>query len=125
MKRSMLRFEDSITEYPNKKPGVFTRLATPAQRRAFWAKVSSGEARVGANGYVRTNRTKSGWTVTAGSNKAVLTNRLLHSRFVHGDRSQATFNRFTGFQTASRWERDNARFITRVIEEEVAKELPK
>ena len=57
--------KEQIEKEPKKAAGAFSRLATPAQRRAFWAKVRSGQAQVDGQGYVRTHKTARGWKVAA------------------------------------------------------------
>ena len=43
MTKSLMHLQRRMARYPRKSPGAFTRLATPAQKRAYWARVKSGE----------------------------------------------------------------------------------
>lgn len=63
MEESLALIQDEVAKYPVKNPNAFSQLATPGQRRAFWAKVRSGEAgfREGV-GYVRTGKLGQSWT---------------------------------------------------------------
>ena len=63
MEESLAIIQDEVAKYPTKNPNAFSQLATPGQRRAFWAKVKSGEAgfREGV-GYVRTGKLGQSWT---------------------------------------------------------------
>ena len=47
-----------------RKSGTWARWAddNPASRRAYWAKVASGEARHGPGGYIRSHKLQKGWT---------------------------------------------------------------
>ena len=62
MEESLALIQDEVAKYPVKNPNAFSQLATPGQRRAFWAKVRSGEAgfREGV-GYVRTGKLGQSW----------------------------------------------------------------
>lgn len=63
MTESMALLQGDLAQYPRKAAGAFSRLATPAQRRAYWARVGSGliDHREGV-GYVRTGTTGRKWT---------------------------------------------------------------
>ena len=53
---------DYLAKAPRKSAGAFSRLATPAQRRAYWAKVRSGEAdHSDVTGYRRSSTLVRGW----------------------------------------------------------------
>ncbi len=61
MKQSMVYLEDKLKVRVVKSPGAFTALATAGQRKAYWAKVSSGQAIQGPQGYKRTGATARAW----------------------------------------------------------------
>jgi hypothetical protein len=89
-------------KYP-KKSGTFSQTATPGQKRAYWAKVRSGEARHGANGYIRSNGTKAAWKkpalrVIANGLQAEVSNNVSHGVYVHGNQQQR-FHTDSGFKT--------------------------
>lgn len=80
--RTGVLIEDTMKEEPKKAKGAFTRLATPAQRRAYWAKVSSGEAIHDENsGYVRRNSAKL-WRYETTPRKVTISNPVAHGKFV-------------------------------------------
>jgi len=63
MQQALQHIQRKIARPPRKAQGAFSRHATPAQRRAYWARVNSGEIqhREGV-GYVRTNMLRDSWT---------------------------------------------------------------
>ncbi|MFQ5434613.1 MAG: hypothetical protein ACE5FD_07035 [Anaerolineae bacterium] len=90
-------------EQPPKAPGAFSRLATPGQKRAYWAKVASGEARHSeASGYIRSNQLKNSWTkkvetVTRGL-RGIVENLTDYGHFVQG-RFRQPFHKVSGWLT--------------------------
>lgn len=48
---------------PAKEAGAFSRLATPKQKRAYWAQVRAGQINHGANGYMRRGDLVRKWVV--------------------------------------------------------------
>jgi len=91
-------------DQPQKKPGAFSSLATPGQRRAYWAKVRSGEARHGAGGYIRSGNLKRGWQKRVRALKTklkgvVFSTKPRYNVYVQGAKIQP-------FHKASRWETD-------------------
>jgi len=89
-------------KYP-KKSGTFSAKATPGQKRAYWAKVRSGEARHSeGSGYIRSNRLSQGWqsnspTASATGIQGEVTNEVPYAVFVMGDRRQP-FHEDSGFK---------------------------
>ena len=56
MDKSLKHLQRRIGRTVKKSPGAFTRLATPKQRKAYWARVKSGEiTHDPRTGYRRTN----------------------------------------------------------------------
>jgi hypothetical protein len=62
MQKSVKIVQEQAQIEPKKAAGAFSRLATPGQRRAYWAKVKSGEAKHSeSSGYIRSHKLKKGW----------------------------------------------------------------
>lgn len=100
---SLALVHKDMTKQPRKDGTAFSRLATPGQKRAYWAKVASGEARHGPNGYVRSGALKRGWSIepiqkTMNSLRGVVKNTAAHAVFVQGSRRQP-FHAATGWIT--------------------------
>jgi hypothetical protein len=90
-----------VQKQPPKAQGAFSRLATPKQRRAYWAGVSSGRIPHGPGGYQRTGKLRQKWTreVKPVSNgvRGEVGNNADHAIFVHGWRQQP-FHSVTGYK---------------------------
>lgn len=102
-------------EQPRKKPGAFTRMATPGQRRAYWAKVRSGEAQHGPNGYVRSYALWRAWKriprrITADLIQIGIDNDAPHAKYVQG-RQRQPFHKASGWKTDSIMARENGRMV--------------
>ena len=110
MEQSLSILRDDIAKAPRKSPGAFTRLATPGQRRAYWARVNSGEIRHGPGGYIRTGLLVRQWgtkiTKTMRGMIGVVSNIVMekYGKYVDGPYQQP-------FHAASKWRR-----IDKVIE---------
>jgi hypothetical protein len=109
MTRTVALLQDSIAKYPRKSEGAFSRLATPRQKRAYWAKVRSG-AITHRNGYFRTGTLGRKWTTkteaTINGVKGTVGNNAAYAQFVQGDRQQP-FHAASGFVTIRQARRDN------------------
>lgn len=119
--------QDDISEYFPKKKGAFSRLATPRQRRAYWAKVKSGEARHDDNGYVRTNHTGRKWT-TAVNRKGrgvvgILGNNAPAAKWMHSAKHQQKFHAETGFRTDEEVVKDNERKVLQIFDAHVRRAI--
>jgi hypothetical protein len=106
MEQTTALIQDKIAKYPRKSPGAFSRLATPGQRRAYWAKVRSGEInhREGM-GYVRSGAGGLGgkWvgkvTPTTNGVRGEVGNNAKYVRFVQDDQRQQPFHKASGWVT--------------------------
>jgi hypothetical protein len=103
MEQSLSIIQDDVAKAPKKASGAFSRMATPGQKRAYWARVSSGEIdhREGI-GYVRTNTLARKWTtkirrLTSGMIGEV-GNNTIYAKYVQGLKQQS-------FHAASKWAR--------------------
>ena len=100
---------------PRKSPGAFTALATPGQRRAYWAKVASGEAKHSeSSGYVRSHKLKSGWKRRiqnlAGGMRGTIDNKTPYGTYVQG-RARQPFHNASGWKTDTEIEEKNIKKI--------------
>jgi hypothetical protein len=104
MTESVEVVRDAIAKYPKKDDGAFSRLATPGQRRAYWAKVRSGEARHREGvGYVRSGTLGRKWLVevknTTNGVQGTVGNNTEYGRFVQARANQQPFHRASGWVT--------------------------
>ena len=99
MRRSTEYLKDILSEYPPKAAGAFTDMARPGQRRAYWAKVSSGEISHGSGGYQRTGKTGQGWTIDISTNgrEGKVGNIKPGARWVYGATTQQPFHAASTF----------------------------
>jgi hypothetical protein len=126
MEESLALLQDWLATAPRKSAGAFSRLATPGQKRAYWAKVSSGEIQTTkAGGYKRTGSAKA-WTyeVRMQSNgvRGIVGNNKPGVRFTQGDWQQP-FHKESGWRTTEQALEKNADKIARKFEVVVRREL--
>lgn len=80
-----LELQKELQIPPPKQAGAFSRLATPKQKRAYWAKVRAGQARNGPNGYIRRGDVVRQWVVVPiGFGRVKLSNNNDAAPFVYG-----------------------------------------
>jgi len=117
MQRAVQFIHQDISEYVPKAPGAFSQLATPRQKRAYWAKVGAGQIRHGANGYIRSGNTGRAWTtkVTARPLTGIVGNNSPGARWVFGAQTQQPFHRASGFETDEMVVDDKADDIERMF----------
>jgi hypothetical protein len=125
LKKAADFLRDELKNEPTKQPGAFTRLATPGQRRAFWAKVRAGQARVDGQGYVRTHNTARAWqSKTRGNFSAVVENAALPGAyFVYSAEAQQPFHAASKWPRVDTFAKKHEREIGRIIDREVSKIL--
>jgi hypothetical protein len=104
MQQTVALVHEEIAQYKPKAQGAFSRYATPAQRRAYWAKVRSGEARHQEGiGYVRSGTLGRKWVTkvknTTGGVQGEIGNNAEYARYVQSAAQQQTFHKATGFAT--------------------------
>ena len=128
MERSVDHLNGKLQKDSTKASGAFSRMATPGQRRAFWAKVSSGEARVNAQGYVRSHRLFKDWDkqVTHGGRRGEVWNKNTgnYAQYVQGDRQQS-FHAASNYPTTEKVARDEKDFIIKIWQREYERQLSK
>lgn len=100
MQQSMMHLQRRIARAPRKDPTAFARLATPRQKKAYWAKVRGGSITHGKGGYRRTNTLIRKWSYKVNTSligmSGNLTNNTAHGVYVQGERQQP-------FHAASGW----------------------
>lgn len=104
MDASVKDIQRELAKYPAKAKGAFTRYATPGQRRAYWAKVRSGEAnhREGV-GYVRSGTIGRKWTSRVENSvngvRGVVGNNAPGAEWVQQASTQQPFHKASGWPT--------------------------
>lgn len=102
MHRALGHLHRRVARYPRKDPTAFARLATPRQKRAYWARVRSGAITHGSGGYVRTGTLGRKWTSRVQTGRAfirgTLGNNAGYGIYVQGGRRQS-FHRASGWET--------------------------
>jgi len=92
MRQSVDHLYKIMTSNPRKAPGAFSRLATDAQRRAYWAKVSENPSIHGPQGYNRSGRLQRDWSrrVTKQGREGIVENANTggYAQYVQGIRQQ-------------------------------------
>ena len=97
LEKAGVEVRDEMRQQPIKAPGAFSKLATPGQRRAYWAKVRSGEAKHSdASGYVRRGSAIKWDSRVDFGKEAVIWIRHEAPRYVWGQQQQP-------FIAVSRW----------------------
>ena len=104
MQKTVALLHEEIAKYPTKADGAFSRYATQKQRRAYWAKVRSGQINHSDGiGYVRSGTLGRKWVteVKSGANgvRGEVGNNTLYAPFVQQLASQQTFHKASGWTT--------------------------
>lgn len=103
MKQALGHLQRRLARYPRKASGAFTAMATPAQKRAYWAKVRGGEIshdprtgyrRSGTIGRKWTTQIKRGTTHITG----IVGNNAPGAIYVQGSKQQP-FHKASGWPT--------------------------
>lgn len=102
MEESLLYLENRLKREPKKAKGAFSAMATPAQRREYWARVRSGQIRHSdKTGYIRDHTTARSWTqrvnVSATGLEGTIGNNVAWARYVYSRKYQLPFH------AASKW----------------------
>ena len=100
MRQSVDHLYKIMTSDPPKAPGAFSKLASDAQRRAYWAKVRENPSIHGPQGYRRSGRLLGDWgkTVTNQGRRGEVFNRNTggYAQWVQGIRQQS-FHKVTKY----------------------------
>lgn len=128
MLKSLGHLQRTIAIYPRKQQGAFSAMATPAQKRAFWAKVSSGEAEFREGiGYVRTGNLGRRWMtrVEKGGQVGRISNNAGYGPYVQSDEKQQPFHKASNWQTVEKVIDKESAAIVRYFEAAYKQELNK
>lgn len=90
-----------LRHYPSyrrvtRKQAYGVTFFSPQQRRAFFAKLNSGEISVP---YKRTQALSKGWHRLGEGEKTLIANEVPHAKFAYGDPKQANLLRLIGWKT--------------------------
>ena len=126
MELSVNHLNGKLQKDSTKASGAFSAMATPGQRRAFWAKVSSGEARVDGQGYVRSHTLYKGWRkkTRADGRQGEVYNDVPYGEYVQGERQQS-FHRASNYPTTEKVARDEQDFVVKIWQREYERALSK
>ena len=119
MTQSVQHLHRKIAKPPVKQPGAFSRLATTAQRRAYWARVSSGEIQeMPGGGYRRTNQLRNSWTqkVSADGRTGEVGTNIPYGRYVQGQRQQQPFHAASKWPRVDKVAKEEAKTIVRFFQ---------
>ncbi len=103
MQQSMMHLQRRMGHAPRKAAGAFSLMATPKQKRAYWARVRADEIRHSdKTGYVRTNTLIRKWSFKVKTDmngvEGTMTNNAPGAIYVQGERQQP-FHRASGWPT--------------------------
>ena len=133
MQRSVDHLWGKMKRDPAKAPGAFSAMATDGQRRSYWAKVSSGEAKHDPNrGYIRSHKLYRGWkkAVLNNGRRGEITNDARGSdgkpywQFVEGLRQQP-FHAASNFPHVAKVVRDETRVVIGIFQRHYERLLKK
>lgn len=99
MNEAVQHIHGKLAKPPAKRPGAFSAMATPRQKRAYWARVSSGDiTHIDGMGYRRSNVLMRRWntSVSADGREGKIANNAPYADYVQGPRQQP-------FHDASKW----------------------
>ena len=109
-----------------RKSGTWSAWAddNPAARRAYWAKVASGEARHGPGGYIRSHKLQKGWTkrIEANGRRGIVENNVPYGPYVQGVR-QISPHADSRYPTTEKVAKEEASFIIGIFKRAYDKEL--
>lgn len=130
MKESVDLVKRKTARAPNKAAGAFSSMATPAQKRAFWAKVRADPKLFDKRtGYRRTDQTTQSWAVevrnTSRGVQGVVGNNSPGARYVQGRKYQQPFHRASKWPVVEDVLDDSAGEIARIFQDAVRRELNK
>ena len=124
MRKSLDHLEGKVKRDPTKAKGAFSAMATKKQKRAYWAKVSSGEARHGPQGYIRSHKLFRGWKkqISDGGRTGLVYNKTDYGPFVEGLRQQP-FHRASNWPRVDKVAKEEAKTVIRFFQQAYEKAL--
>ena len=110
MEASLAYVRRRMEKAPRKAKGAFSALATPAQKRAYWARVRNEPGMHGANGYIRGSSgggtvAKAWYTRVEKTGKGLIGevgNNRDYARYVYSEDQQQLFHYASGWPIAER-----------------------
>lgn len=128
MTQSVDLVHKDITTVEPVAEGAFSRLATPAQKRAYWAKIRSGKAKEKpGGGYKRTNLIIQSWTTEVNNTttgvQGIVGTVQPAAKYVHAAAHQQPFHKVTGWHTDEQAIENTRDAIDRVWSEAVRRKL--
>jgi hypothetical protein len=126
MTQAVQHLHRKIGKAVTKAPGAFSAMATPGQRRAYWAKVSSNEITHTASGYRRSGQLGKGWTTRVSPNgrRGEVGTNVPYAVYVQGERQQPfhAASKYPKVEDVAEDERDTVlRFFEREYERQLAR----
>ena len=105
MQQSMMHLQRRMGQVPRKAAGAFSAMATPRQKRAYWARVRAGViTHDERTGYRRTNTLARKWSFKVKTDmsgvEGTMTNNAPGAVYIQGDRQQP-FHRASGWPTVN------------------------
>jgi hypothetical protein len=121
--------KEKMQTYPTKDPNAFSKTATDAQRRAYFAKMSDAQKKSGNWGYKRTGSLGRKWTTSnkqvAGGRRGEVGNNTAYAKYVQSFAQQQSFHRMSGWLHEDLAVRRHKDEINRIWSKWIAKELSK
>jgi phage gpG-like protein len=126
MTQSVQHLQRKLAKQPPKAAGAFSAMATPGQRRAYWAKVSAGDITHGSGGYRRSGILRQGWTteVTNGGRRGVVGTNVPYAVYVQGPQQQP-FHAASNYPTTEKVAEEEADTVVGFFEKEYERQLRK
>lgn len=133
MQEAVNLLKEDAQNQPRKAPGAFSRLATGGQRRAYWAKVRSGEAAHSeSSGYIRSGRLRRGWGVRVQRLSTGVRGEVYNQTpgnygwWVHGPGNyRQPFHEVSGFKTTEQMLERRRKTIDAMFQRVINRELSK
>ena len=110
----------------SKAGGAFSRMATPGQRRAYWAKVRDNPSIHGPQGYIRSGTLYRGWQkkVAPDGRSGEVWNDTPYGEYVQGERQQP-FHAASRYPRADRVAKDEEAFVAGIFRRAYERALQK
>lgn len=125
MDDALVYLDGKLSRLEPKAYGAFDMYATPRQKRAFFALVSRGIAKLVSTGYRRRNETQEAWTrdVNADGTRGVIANNSPGAPWVYGEDTQQPFHAIAGQPRVDYVAQDEEYAVADIIELAIANAL--
>lgn len=124
---AMAMLHNTLANVPKKEKGAFTKYASKKQKRAYWARVGSGEiTHLDSIGYRRSGQLARDWSTVVRKTsrynaKGILTNGRHYAPYVQGYGTQQMFHYKSGWVTDRKAIIENEKKIIRLFDKEAKK----